>query len=144
MCWSSTPTRLLRMLRPVLSSPRPLGSSQDRYHLPRKAFFLLRRLDRSYVDWSKLQRAAMHRSSTRLRLINRGREANCSSSGMAAGFYASKGVIAMKKLGMAVCMAAGTMLLAASAFAQSEKEGQGQVIVTVMPKHSGDQAANLT
>ena len=40
-------------------------------------------------------------------------------------------------------MAAGAMLLAASAFPQGEKEGQGQVIVTVMPKHDGDQAPNL-
>jgi len=50
----------------------------------------------------------------------------------------------MKKMGMAVYMAAGAILLAASAFPQGEKEGQGQVIVTVMPKHSGDQAASLT
>src|SRR5271170_8215619 len=82
--------------------------------------------------------------SRRLRLIVSWRKANCSSVRLVAGSYVSKGAIAMKKMGMAVYMAAGAILLAASAFPQGEKEGQGQVIVTVMPKHSGDQAASLT
>jgi len=36
------------------------------------------------------------------------------------------------------------MLLSASAFAQGEKDGQGQAVVTIMPKHDGDQAPNLS
>ena len=35
-------------------------------------------------------------------------------------------------------------MLAASAFPQGEKEGQGQITVTVLPKHEGDQAPNVS
>ena len=34
--------------------------------------------------------------------------------------------------------------LAVSAFPQGEKEGQGQIIVTVLPKHDGDPAPAVT
>jgi hypothetical protein len=50
----------------------------------------------------------------------------------------------MKKSGVAIYVAAGAMLLSASAFAQGEKDGQGQAVVTIMPKHDGDQAPNLS
>ena len=50
----------------------------------------------------------------------------------------------MKKSGVAIYVAAGAMLLSASAFAQGEKDGQGQAVVTIMPKHDGDQAQNLS
>jgi hypothetical protein len=43
----------------------------------------------------------------------------------------------MKNVGIAIVVAAGTLLLAASAFPQAEKEGQGQAIVTILPKHDG-------
>jgi hypothetical protein len=46
----------------------------------------------------------------------------------------------MKEFGRAICVAAGMVLLAASAFPQGEKEGQGQIIVTILPKHEGDAA----
>ena len=35
-------------------------------------------------------------------------------------------------------------MLAASAFPQGEKEGQGQITVTVLPKHEGDQVTNVS
>jgi hypothetical protein len=49
----------------------------------------------------------------------------------------------MKRFGIAMIAAAGTVLLAASAFPQGEKEGQGQVIVTILPKHADDPAPNV-
>ena len=36
------------------------------------------------------------------------------------------------------------LLTGATAFAQGEKEGQGQVVVTILPKHGGDAAANVS
>lgn len=48
----------------------------------------------------------------------------------------------MRKFGIAICMAAGTLLLAASVFPQGEKEGQGVAIVTILPKHASDPAPN--
>jgi len=46
----------------------------------------------------------------------------------------------MKMSGIAIFAAAGAMLLAPSAFPQGEKVGDGQVIVTIMPKKAGDPA----
>jgi hypothetical protein len=46
----------------------------------------------------------------------------------------------MNTFGRAICVAAGMVFLAASAFPQGEKEGQGQIIVTILPKHEGDPA----
>jgi hypothetical protein len=44
----------------------------------------------------------------------------------------------MSKLGMVLCLAAGTLLLPAHAFPQNAShQGQGQVVVTVLPKHAG-------
>jgi hypothetical protein len=50
----------------------------------------------------------------------------------------------MKKSGIAIGMVAGALLLAASAFSQGEKDGQGQIVVTVLPKHDGDSAPNIS
>src|SRR3984885_9530022 len=50
----------------------------------------------------------------------------------------------MKKSGITICMVAGVLLLASSAFPQGEKEGQGQIIVTVLPKHEADQAPSVS
>ena len=44
----------------------------------------------------------------------------------------------MKRFAIAMSVAAGSLLLAVSAFPQGEKEGQGQAIVTILPKHDGD------
>jgi hypothetical protein len=51
----------------------------------------------------------------------------------------SKGAIRMIKLAIALWIAAGTLLVAAPAYAQSDSnQGQGQAVVTVLPKHDGD------
>jgi hypothetical protein len=54
----------------------------------------------------------------------------------------------MKKLGftflIAAGVAAGLALSASSALAQGEKDGQGQVTVTILPKHPGDSAPAVT
>jgi hypothetical protein len=50
----------------------------------------------------------------------------------------------MKRLGIAVCAVTGILLLALPAFPQGEKEGQGQAIVTILPKHDGDAAPNVS
>jgi hypothetical protein len=50
----------------------------------------------------------------------------------------------MKRFGIAMYVAAGAMLVSTSAFAQGEKDGQGQAIVTILPKHDGDQAPNVS
>ena len=50
----------------------------------------------------------------------------------------------MKKVGIAIVVAAGAMLLAVPGFAQGEKEGQGQAIITILPKHDGDPAPNVS
>jgi len=50
----------------------------------------------------------------------------------------------VKKQEIAILVAAGAMLLTSPAFPQGEKEGQGQIIVTVLPKHEGDQAPNVS
>jgi hypothetical protein len=52
----------------------------------------------------------------------------------------------MKKLGVAVALAAGTLLMTAPAFAQNQHrqgQGQGQAIVTVLPAHEGEQAVSV-
>ena len=50
----------------------------------------------------------------------------------------------MKRREIAIWVAAGALMLAGSAFPQGEKEGQGQIIVTVLPKHEGDQVPNIS
>ena len=50
----------------------------------------------------------------------------------------------MKRSQIAIGMVAGALVLAASAFPQGEKEGQGQIIVTVLPKHEADPAPNVS
>src|ERR1035441_3016367 len=51
----------------------------------------------------------------------------------------------MKKFRMAIWAAAGIMLATSTTYAsaQGEKDGQGQTIITVLPKHKGDSAAVL-
>ena len=48
----------------------------------------------------------------------------------------------MKKI--AIFVAAGVLLSAASAFPQAEKEGQGSVIVTILPKNASDPAPSVS
>jgi hypothetical protein len=50
----------------------------------------------------------------------------------------------MKTFRMAVGLAAGMLLMAAPMFGQGEKDGQGQAVVTILPKHAGDAAANVS
>ncbi len=50
----------------------------------------------------------------------------------------------MKKFGLVVVLAVGVTILTATAFAQGEKDGQGQAVVTILPKHEGDAAANVS
>jgi hypothetical protein len=50
----------------------------------------------------------------------------------------------MKKFGMAIAMVAGIFVLAATGFAQDEKEGRGQVVVTILPKHEGGAPATIS
>jgi len=50
----------------------------------------------------------------------------------------------MSKLRMAVGMMAGALLLAAPAFSQIEKQGQGQTIVTILPKQDGATPADVS
>jgi hypothetical protein len=45
---------------------------------------------------------------------------------------------------IAIFVAAGVLLSAASAFPQAEKEGQGQVIVTILPKNASDAAPSVS
>jgi hypothetical protein len=49
----------------------------------------------------------------------------------------------MRTLKVVTGMAAMLMLVA-PAFGQGEKEGQGQAVVTILPKHAGDTAPNLS
>lgn len=49
----------------------------------------------------------------------------------------------MKKLGMAILMAAGTVVLAAPAFPEAST-GQGQAVVTVLPKKNMEAPVNIT
>ena len=46
----------------------------------------------------------------------------------------------MKNSGMAICLAVATLLIAAPGFSQS---GQGQAVVTVLPKHEGALSASI-
>ena len=46
--------------------------------------------------------------------------------------------------GSGIALVASMSLIAGTAFAQGEKEGQGQAVVTILPKHEGDAAANLS
>jgi hypothetical protein len=51
----------------------------------------------------------------------------------------------MSRLKMVLCVAAGTLLLAAQSFAQTDgQQGQGRVVVTVMPKHAGDAPVTIS
>ncbi len=51
----------------------------------------------------------------------------------------------MKKLGMAMLIVAGTMLMAAPAFAQGDNgTGQGRAVVTILAKHPGGTPASIT
>src|ERR1035441_10216472 len=54
----------------------------------------------------------------------------------------SKGASEMKKLGTAIWIAAGLMLVAAPAFPQNQ--GQGRAIVTVLPSHAGEAASSVS
>jgi hypothetical protein len=49
----------------------------------------------------------------------------------------------MKTSGIAIFAAAGALLLSASAFPQAEKVGDGQVIVTILPKNANDPAPTV-
>ena len=46
--------------------------------------------------------------------------------------------------GSALGLSAVMLLMAGTAFAQGEKEGQGQAVVTILPKHEGDAATNVS
>jgi hypothetical protein len=58
---------------------------------------------------------------------------------------ASKGELLMKNLGIAICLAVTVLVAAAPGFSQSESElGQGQAVVTVLPKQEGALPASVT
>jgi hypothetical protein len=50
----------------------------------------------------------------------------------------------MKALRLAVGIVAGMLLMSAPMFGQGEKDGQGQAVVTILPKHAGDATANVS
>ncbi len=50
----------------------------------------------------------------------------------------------MKKVALAVSLAAGALMVAAPAFPQNEKEGRGQAVVTVLPVHDKDASPTLS
>jgi hypothetical protein len=50
----------------------------------------------------------------------------------------------MKALRLAVGMVAGVLIMVAPVFGQGEKDGQGQAVITILPKHAGDAAANVS
>jgi hypothetical protein len=51
----------------------------------------------------------------------------------------------MKRLGIAVAVAAGAMVLAAPAFSQKDNEqGHGRAVVTILPAHSGEDMAKVS
>ncbi len=50
----------------------------------------------------------------------------------------------MKKIAMAMSLAAGVLMVAAPAFPQNENEGRGQAVVTVLPAHDDASAPNLS
>ena len=50
----------------------------------------------------------------------------------------------MKKFVMVVGVAASVFLMAGPAFGQGEKDGQGQAVVTIMPKHAGNTTAPVS
>jgi hypothetical protein len=50
----------------------------------------------------------------------------------------------MKKVALAMSLAAGTLMVAAPAFHQNENEGRGQAVVTVLPAHDEAPAASLS
>lgn len=50
----------------------------------------------------------------------------------------------MKKIAMAMSLAAGALMLAAPAFPQNENEGRGQAVVTVLPAHDDASAPSLS
>jgi hypothetical protein len=55
-----------------------------------------------------------------------------------------EGVSVMNHKILGFCIAVAGMLFIATAFAQSQSQGQGQAIVTVLPKHDGDVAPNVS
>jgi hypothetical protein len=79
-----------------------------------------------------------------IRLTGSGCEVSLIGWSLIADVHASKGAIRMKKFGIAMCVVAAAMFLSASAFPQGEKQGQGQVTVTILPKHDGDQAPTVS
>lgn len=50
----------------------------------------------------------------------------------------------MKKIAIAMSLAAGALMAASPAFPQNENEGHGQAVVTVLPTKDADQAPNLS
>ena len=46
----------------------------------------------------------------------------------------------MKKIALAMSLAAGTLMVAAPAFPQNENEGRGQAVITVLPAHDKEAA----
>jgi len=50
----------------------------------------------------------------------------------------------MKKIALAISLAAGAMMVAAPAFPQNENEGRGQAVVTVLPAHDDATAPSLS
>lgn len=46
--------------------------------------------------------------------------------------------------GSAISLVAIMLVMVGTGFAQGEKEGQGQAVVTILPKHEGDAAANIS
>src|SRR3974390_2483848 len=58
---------------------------------------------------------------------------------------ASRGATEMKKLALAMSLAAGALMTVAPAFAADENEGRGQAVVTVLPVNDKEAApANLS
>ena len=50
----------------------------------------------------------------------------------------------MKKIALAMSLAAGVLMAAAPAFPQNENEGRGQAVITVLPAHNDATPANLS
>src|SRR5579863_3365192 len=55
-----------------------------------------------------------------------------------------KGAMEMKKVALAMSLAAGALMVAAPAFPQNENEGRGQALVTVLPAHDKDASPTLS
>ncbi len=50
----------------------------------------------------------------------------------------------MTRMGRAICLAAGALLMAAPAFSQNENQGQGQAVVTILPGHGNEVPAAIS